>query len=158
MTREKKQEFTLRITQANKTELVEILYEMILVYIEEGMDAYADRNKAQFRAAARKIRGCLNELLASLNLEYELASCLLQLYLYCSRELALAEVRFNPENLQHVQKVMAKLQEAYAQLARQDESGPVMQNSQAVYAGLTYGRNDLTENMADQGMNRGFRV
>ena len=31
-----------------------------------------------------------------------------------------------------------------------------MNNSQTVYAGLTYGKNVLTENMADQGANRGM--
>lgn len=34
----------------------------------------------------------------------------------------------------------------------------VMENVQTVYAGLTYGRNNLNENLADQGINRGFRV
>ena len=33
-----------------------------------------------------------------------------------------------------------------------------LQNAQVVYAGLTYGRNTLTENMADQSMNRGMLV
>ena len=33
-----------------------------------------------------------------------------------------------------------------------------MNNSQTVYAGLTYGRNQLTENMADQGTNRGMLI
>lgn len=33
-----------------------------------------------------------------------------------------------------------------------------MQNAQAVYVGLTYGKNTLTENMTDQSMNRGMLV
>ena len=52
--------------------------------------------------------------------------------------------------------VIYGLKEAYEVLAIQDQSGPVMQNTQAVYAGLTYGKDDLTENMTDQGTNRGF--
>ena len=39
MTREMKQEFTLRITQANKTQLITILYEMVLLYIDEAQEA-----------------------------------------------------------------------------------------------------------------------
>lgn len=158
MTREKKQELTLRITQANKTELIEILYEMILVYVEDARKAHADGNRTEYRDAIRKTRGCFNELLASLNFEYELATNFLQLYMYCNRELALADVKNDTEYLSHVYRVVGKLQETYVELAKLDTTGPVMQNSQTVYAGLTYGRNDLTENMTDQGMNRGFRA
>ncbi len=158
MTREKKQELTLRITQANKTELIEILYEMILVYVDDAQKAHADGNRTEYRDAIRKTRGCINELLASLNFEYELATNFLQLYMYCNRELALADVKNDAEYLTHVCRVVGKLQETYVELAKMDTSGPVMQNSQTVYAGLTYGKNNLTENMADQGMNRGFRA
>ena len=67
MTKECKQQFTLRITQANSTQLIVILYEMTLQYLADGEQAVDD-------------------------------------------------------------------------------------------AGLTYGRNQLTENMADQGTNRGMLV
>lgn len=36
MTKELKQEYTLRITQANKTQLAVILYEMTITYLEEA--------------------------------------------------------------------------------------------------------------------------
>ena len=60
--------------------------------------------------------------------------------------------------LQDIRKVIAPLCDAYRQIQDQNSSGPVMNNSQTVYAGLTYGRNQLTENMADQGSNRGMLV
>ncbi len=158
MTREKKQELTLRITQANKTELIEILYEMALCYVDDACKAHAEEDKAGYRDAIRKTRGCMKELLSSLNFEYDLAVNFMQLYLYCNRELALADVKKDCSYLEHVRMVIGKLQQAYAELAKQDTTGPVMQNSQTVYAGLTYGRGELTENMADEGVNRGFRV
>ena len=40
MTKELKQQFTLKISQANKTGLVVILYEMLLIYLEEATQAY----------------------------------------------------------------------------------------------------------------------
>ena len=67
MTKEQKQEFTRRITQANSTQLIVILYEMLLLYLEEGAQAHASGDRDAFREAIRKARGCLNELLASLN-------------------------------------------------------------------------------------------
>ena len=36
MTNELKKEYTLRISQANKTQLIVILYEMMLIYVDEA--------------------------------------------------------------------------------------------------------------------------
>ncbi|MBO5473238.1 MAG: flagellar export chaperone FliS [Lachnospiraceae bacterium] len=158
MTKELKQEFTLRITQANKTQLITILYEMTLIYIEEAQEALSADNRSEFKSAIRKIRGCVNELTASLNLEYDLAQNLLQLYLYINRELVQASVHYDKANLEHVRMVIGELQKAYKKIEAQDASGPVMGNTQTVYAGLTYGRNTLTENITDPASNRGFFV
>ena len=158
MTRELKQEYTLRITQANKTQLITILYEMVLIYIDEAEAALSEGDRAEYKSAIRKIRGCMNELTASLNLEYDLAQNLLQLYLYVNRELVQASVHNEKENLEHIRLVIGELQKAYKKIEDQDVSGPVMGNTQTVYAGLTYGRNTLTENITDPASNRGFCV
>lgn len=158
MTKECKQQFTLRISQANPTEMVVILYEMLLCYLDEAENALETEDFTAFKSAVRKTRGCLNELLQSLNMKYEPAPNLLQIYLYCTKKLAHAEVCRDEEGLCQIRRVIVPLHDAYEQIAGQNTSGPVMGNSQAVYAGLTYGRGALTENMADQGANRGMRV
>ena len=79
MTREQKQEFTLRISQANPTELVVILYEMLLCYLQESREALDREDEREFREALRKARGCLGELMNSLNLKYQPAPALLSL-------------------------------------------------------------------------------
>ncbi len=158
MTKELKQEFTLRITQANKTQLITILYEMVLLYLDEAKEACAAEDKAAYKNAIRKIRDCMNELTLSLHLEYELAQNLLQLYQYINSELVKASIHFNTENLAHVESIIKKLHGAYKQIEAQDTSKPIMGNAQAVYAGLTYGRNTLTENISDSTTNRGFFV
>lgn len=158
MTKELKQEFTLRITQANKTQLITILYEMVLIYIDEAEAALSEEDRAGYKSALRKIRGCMNELTASLNLEYDLAQNILQLYLYVNRELVQASVHYDRDNLEHVRLVIGELQKAYKKIEAQDVSGPVMGNTQTVYAGLTYGRNTLTESITDPASNRGFCV
>lgn len=151
MTKELKQQFTLKITQANKSQLVVILYEMLLAYLEEAREAYEKDDRNNFREGIRKSRGCLNELMASLHFEYEPAMNLLQLYLYANRELARADIRNSTKELEHVETVMKKLHGAYEEISRQDSSDSVMSNTQAVYAGLTYGKNTLTESLAYQG-------
>lgn len=155
MTKECKQQFILRITQANATQLIVILYEMLLQYLSDGENATED---GPFLEAVHRARGCINELLNSLHREYSPARELSALYLYCIRRLAICEARKDKALLEEVRRVIAPLCDAYRQLQEQNTSGPVMNNSQTVYAGLTYGRNSLTENMTDQGTNRGMLV
>ena len=156
MTSVEKQEFTLRISQANPTQMVVILYEMLLCYVKDGRTALEQENEAEFRAAIRRARGCISELMNSLNLQYEPAPALLSLYGFCFRRLAAAESGKRALPLEEVEHIIAPIKDAYEQIAGQNSAGAVMGNSQAVYAGLTYGRNSLTENMADQGANRGM--
>lgn len=158
MTKELKQQFTLKITQANKTQLIVILYEMLLAYIEETRDAHIKGDRDGFRDGIRKARGCLNELMASLHFEYEPAINFLQLYLYANRELARADIRNSVDELEHVERIIKKLHSTYEKISGQDTSAPVMSNTQTVYAGLTYGKNTLTESLAYQGSDRGFRA
>lgn len=158
MTQELKQELTLRITQANKTQLIVILYEMSLAYLEDGRNAHEAGNRNEFRDAIRKTRGCINELMASLHFEYELSVNFLQLYLYINKELARADVRNEVSPLENSIKILSSLHKAYEELSKQDLSQPVMSNTQTVYAGLTYGKSNLNESLSNQGADRGFRV
>lgn len=156
MTSGEKQDFTLRISQANSTQMVVILYEMLLCYVRDGQAALEQDNEAEFRAAIHRARGCVSELMNSLNLQYEPAPALLGLYGFCVRRLAAAEGGKRVLPLKEVEHIIIPLRDAYEQIAGQNSAGAVMGNSQTVYAGLTYGRNSLTENMADQGANRGM--
>ena len=158
MTKELKQEFTLRITHANKTQLITILYEMILLYLAEAKETLSAEDKTEYKNAIRKIRGCMDELITSLHIEYALAQNLLQLYLYINRELVQASMHYRQENLEHVEFIIKKLHTAWKQIETQDMSDPIMGNTQIVYAGLTYGRNTLTENMSNLKENRGFSI
>ncbi|MCM1049834.1 MAG: flagellar export chaperone FliS [Clostridiales bacterium] len=158
MTKELKQEFTLKITHANKTQLITILYEMILLYLDEAKAALLAEDKVEYKNAIRKIRGCIDELIVSLHMEYAVARNLLQLYLYINRELVQANRHCKQENLDHVETIIKRLHTAWKQIEPQDTSEAVLGNTQTVYAGLTYGKNTLTENMSNTKENRGFLV
>ena len=56
MTKECKQQFTLRITQANSTQLIVILYEMTLQYLADGEQAADDAGLVE---AVHRARGCI---------------------------------------------------------------------------------------------------
>lgn len=159
MTKEVKQQFTLRITQANATEMVVILYEMAQLFLDEAKEAFKIQDMAAYKEAICKVRGCINELIQSLHMEYEPAPKLLKLYLFCIRRLAYAQVRNAVEVLDEIELVLSRLKDAYAKIAPTNPSAPVMSNTQTVYSGLTYGKGaSLIEDVTGSDINRGMLV
>ncbi len=152
MTSEKKQEFTLRITQANKSELVVILYDMFQAYLEDAEQAEGEA----FHKAISQARAVLNELIESLAMEYEIAKNLYQIYRYVERLLIQADVRQDKEPLKEVSGHMKQLRDAYDTISKEDTSPSVMENTEVVYAGMTYGKSDLNENNVGGASKRGF--
>lgn len=158
MTKEMKQQFTFRIARANPTDMVVILYEMTLQFLAEAKEAMENSDEVVCRESIRKVRGCINELIQSLHLEYEIAVNLYKLYMFCIRRLAYAQVRREVQALTEIEMVISKLKEAYAEVATQNPAAPVMSNAETVYSGFTYGKCALAEDMTNQGSNRGMLV
>ena len=48
MTQEQKQKYTRKITQANKTQLITILYEMVLDYLQDARAAYEQDDLSEY--------------------------------------------------------------------------------------------------------------
>ena len=157
MTNEKKQAFTLRITSANSTELIEILYEMLLEYVDDAKEAIEKNDINEIHDSIRKARGCLRELMESIDFEYDLAGYFMSLYAYVNKELLLAEIRKDVKIFDNVKVVIEPLRDTYIELAKLDKSEPVMQNTQKVTAGLTYSKGNINESLDEQS-NRGFYV
>lgn len=158
MTKEMKQQFTLRITRANPTDMIVILYEMTLSFLGEAREAGEKEDFTAYKEGIRRSRACINELIASLHMEYEIAGNLYKLYMFCIRRLAYAEVRKEVQVLAEVEMVISKLKDAYAQIAPDNPAAPVMSNTQTVYSGLTYGKGALAEDVTNQSSNRGMLV
>lgn len=156
MTDEKKQEFTLRISQANPSQLVVILYELFFFYIEEAETKLAADDKTGFTKELQKAHGCLNELIGSLNPEQELSQTLLKFYFYVSARIGAAIGSRSVEPLKDPKRLMMRHYEIYKADAVHDTCPPVMDRTQTVYAGLTYGKKDLIVNREDGGAGRGF--
>jgi flagellar protein FliS len=156
MTLEKKQEFTLKITQANKTQLITILYEMVIDYLEESIDEFAVGQRGDAEKSIMHAQHCIDELIHSLNMEYELARNLHKIYIFSKTELAVASATGNIHRVWKVKKNFEKLHEAYVELEKYDTSEVLMGNTQKVYAGLTYGKYSLNEDITALSMNRGL--
>ena len=159
MTNELKQTFTRKITQANRTQLVVIVYEMLLVYLEDARKAFDEDQKTSFKENIRMARECIGQMRTSLNFQYELSRNLFSIYCFADKELASDMYRYKTDNLDVIQMIFTKLHDAYYQISDQDKSAPLMDNIQSVYAGLTYSKGKLNESlMSNNYATRGFQA
>ena len=158
MRKEKKQEFTLRITKANKTQMIVILYDMVLEYLKDSLESLEKEEIKEFKWNIERAKDCLDELLNSLNYQYEIAGILRGLYFFYKRELSTAAVYMDKEKVFPVMEMIQELKESYEKISKEDTSAPVMENTQTIYAGLTYGKDSLNVNLTHQDTNRGYCI
>ena len=158
MTDEKKQEYARRISQANRTALVGIVYEIALDYMNEArlnLDVY-DENAIS--SSLKSARSCMDNLISALDMQYDISKNLRGLYMFCKRELSFAQTRKNIEHINNAYSVIEKLKEAWTQIESTDASSKEFENAEQVYAGLTYGRGTLNVSVQDPTGNRGFKA
>jgi flagellar protein FliS len=157
MKKEAIQVFATRVTQASKSELIVILYEMIMTEIEEAKEAYEIGNLIAFDKELKKAQKFITELTASLDYNYVISYDLLSLYLYVNKRIITAIIQRNPVSLDSAQSVLKKLLTGFEGVSKLDTSGPMMRNTQQLYAGLTYGKGKLNETYIDpDNRSRGF--
>ena len=81
----------------------------------------------------------MDDLSSSLDMRFKISYELQRLYSFIRGRLIIAEGRENAEYLDVCIEMLEKLRSAFEKVAESDHSGNVIQGSQKVYAGLTYG-------------------
>ena len=159
MTQEQIQTYTLRVSQASPCELVVIMYDIILDDIKNAKEAKAAGDEKQYQADLVHAGKFVNELMDSLDFSEQISFRLMSLYIYVNKMLVKARVSRKWDSLNDVEMVIEKLRAGFDGIKNQDTTGPVMQNVQQVYAGLTYGKGKLNETYLNaQDFNRGFNA
>lgn len=157
MTKESLNKFTMQITQANKGQLLVIMYEVILEDLEHAKKMHEEGNLKEFSDDIRHGQRFLLELMNTLDHRYDISNELMSLYIFVNRQMINAMIRNDKMLLDDAIMVISKLHESFSQLAKTDNSEPLMRNVQQVYAGLTYGKGLLNE-MSMENANRGFKA
>lgn len=152
------QEYTRRISQANRSQIIVIVYELADCYIGEALESYEAGDEEAFTQHCHEAMQCVMHLLNAVDTSYELADPLISLYIYLNKEISMSCARFDRERLIRAQGQLNELGAAFLEVSKADASKPIMVNSQTVYAGLTYGKGHLNENLSDQGPRRGFQA
>lgn len=156
MDADKKQEFTRRISQSNRSGLVVLQYEILEAYMEDAVHAHEAGDYEAFKAAVHNGDRVLVELSETLNFRYGLAGQLYSLYNYARRMLMQCIVRNNCQGVEDARKALKPLHAAFEKVAEQDTSEPLMCNTQQVYAGITYGKENINESFQEPDTSRGF--
>ena len=157
MTKEEINGYSYRVTQASRTDLVVIMYDVALNYLSDAMDYYNDFKIENFRDELKKAQRVINQLSSVLDMNYEISLELMRLYRYINNVLVRSSIRKEVEELRVVISMLQKLRGTFEKVSEQDKSGPMMMNTQQVYAGLTYSNGGLNE-YHDQTTKRGFTV
>lgn len=149
--------FTARISQANKSELISIMYEIIFASMDEAREYLLQGDREGFKRELSRAQKMLRELMASLDMQYDISKELMPLYLYANRRMIDSLRTKDAEPLNDADIVLKPLGKAFAEVAKQDSSPALMQHTQQLYAGLTYGKGTLNETLLS-GISRGYKA
>ena len=94
MTKERKQEFTRRITQSNRSGLVLIKYEILFAYMDDIRTAYEENNREDLINGVRHADGVLKSFQETLDFSYEISGRLYAIYDFHRRQLAKVLIKY----------------------------------------------------------------
>jgi len=131
---------------------------MILTYLKDASAAQEIGCGQEFKKDMQCARNCISELRNSLDFNYELSRNLFAIYAFADRELAHDMQGIDAGQLAQIAGMFQKLRSAYDTVSKEDQSQPLMENAQDVYAGFTYSRTDVNESLLQYGAARGYCV
>jgi len=146
--------YSYRISQANRSELVVIIYDLSMDYIKEACEK---ENVEEKRHALLGAQRAIDQLIAGLDMNYEISGNLFVIYNHIKRSLMTASVSLDNSELERVLGLIGKLRKSFYEVSKKDASAKLMKNTQNVYAGLTYSKTGYCESVAS-GKNRGYVV
>lgn len=158
MTKDSIKTYSYRVSQASKTELIVIMYDMAMEYVKDAIAVFHTDIQA-YHGYVKQAKRVVDELTRSLDMQYEISEQLLKVYVCMMRFLVRAGAGKDVKVLDTVLRMLEMLRKSFYEVSLQDDSGPLMQNAQQVYAGLTYSNMGMsTEISSDPMSNRGYTV
>lgn len=152
----KKQEFTRRISNSNRSELIVVIYDIFFAYAQDAREALENGNHDDYLHALRKAQEAVTQLRDALDFQYDISKELYSLYQYALEQIATCFYRKDTKGLDEAEGILRRLRGSFAEVAKQDQSEPLMEHAQQVVAGMTYQMGNLTETLQDSESSRGF--
>ncbi len=145
MSNEEMNVYKMRITQAGVGELAVVMLEMEIQWLKESLEAYSAGDIDIYCEDLDKASLTQIELMNILNLDNEVSKDVYAVYIYFNKQIINSKIKRKPQDIDRVIIMLEKYHESFKQIADTDTDGPVMQSSEKVYAGLTYGNGGLVE-------------
>lgn len=146
MTAEEMNIYKMRITQSGVAELTIIMLEMEMQWIDEAVAAFEQNNMDEYEDYVRKAQSTQVELMNVLNMENAVAVDMYSVFVFINKLLIQSKIKKQPQELIRCRAMLEKFHRSFQAIADTDTAGPVMEQSEKVYAGLTYGTHGLVEN------------
>lgn len=88
MKKEQIVDFTRRISQANRSGLVVVMYDIFFTYLNDARAAYDAADWDAYKEALRRAQRAIDELISALNFSYDMAKNLYSIYVFCRDSIA----------------------------------------------------------------------
>lgn len=137
--------YKMRISQAGIAELTVVMFEMEMQWIQEALDSSGDGNTVAFMDAVSKAQATQTELMNVMNMKNAVAFDVYSIFAFVNRQLIQSKIERQPVDLDRCKNMLERLHKSFQAIVSTDTAGPVMAQSEKVYAGLTYGTNGLVE-------------
>lgn len=148
-------DFQRRLSQCNKGEMIVIMYDIVFAYLDEAKEEHEAGNYEGYKTAVKRGQASIEALINGLDFSYDISKQLYRLYVTSKNNLAKAIYQNRVDGILEAEKILKRLYSSFCEVAKSDSSGPLMRNTQSVYAGMTYGKTSLNENLTGD-YNRGF--
>lgn len=145
MTDEQMNVYKMRISQAGIGEMAVIMLEMEIQWVEEALAAYHMDDVQAFVTCVDKAQSVQVELMNITNVRNPVGLDVYSVYAFINKELINAKTKRKPSDMERCKVLLEKLHRSFAKIAGTDIAGPIMESSEKVYAGLTYGAGGLVE-------------
>lgn len=146
MTDEQMNVYKMRITQAGIGEMTLVMLEMEMQWVDEALEAFSKQDIDGFIMCVDKAQHVQVELMNILNMENQVAVDVYSVFAFINKELIRAKIKREPLDMKRCRNLLERYHKSFETVAKTDTGGPVMAQSEKVFAGLTYGSGGLVEN------------
>lgn len=147
-----------QVANATRGQLLEITYKLLLESMDNVKKYGQEKDEKQFALEIARSRNILQELIDTLDFDQEISQNLLQIYVYINGLMIKSLMLYDKSLIDESQALVNTLLEGWSGATASDKQVlKAMDNTQQVYAGLTYGKGNLTESVLDD-TDRGFKA
>lgn len=121
-----------QVLTATPEQLILMLYNGCIKFMNDAAKAMDEKNIEKAHNACIKSQNIVTELISSLNMDYPISKELSDLYEYVSHEIAVANVKKDPQHLENAKEVIINIREGWVEAMKTARAQGAAPQSQKV--------------------------